>query len=675
IENAIANAEKITPKRASENLLAHADLARLSKELATIITDGEIDVKIEELGLAEMINPDSIEQFWRLELKSLLKKFGGKIAAAETEGAKPAKARKEPAQGRVLQSKAEVAAFIGGLPNDRPVAYYLACLGNRAEGLAIGTESCNVYIPLRDGDLSHVAAFFEGDFPKIGFNTKKDLHTLRAHGICMKNLVFDLLLAGYLLGNVKDSDDIENVSLEYLNEGLNLQPAAKAQISLFDEETDIVQESANAAFAQVNVVARVYPIMAEMLKGQELDGVFYEIEMPLLFVLADMEKYGIEIDAVFIKGYGDSFTVLIDRLTTEIHELAGAEFNINSTKQLGKVLFEDMGIRSLKKTKTGHSTNVEVLEKLAKDHPIAAKVLEYRSYAKLRSTYVDGLLAAIDKTDGRIHTTFTQATTSTGRLSSVEPNLQNIPVRTRLGRELRRAFMAADGFTFVDADYSQIELRILAELSQDATFLAAFANNQDIHRITAAQVFGVAFEDVTEQMRYMAKAVNFGIVYGISAFSLAEDIKVSVKEAESFIEGYFAKYPQVKQYLDYAVQSAKQAGFAQTIFKRRRLVPELAHKAFVTRSYGERVAMNTPVQGSAADIIKIAMIKVHGRLKQEGLESRLILQVHDELLIETKLGEEERVMAILRDEMENAVSLSVPLAIDINVGKSWYDAK
>ena len=668
IEAAIEAAEFITPKRAAENLRLHADSARLSKELATIITNAPIEAAVEDLRLTELINPASLAEFRRLELKSLLKKYGGSM------NENPAQSPREAASWQILQDAAEINNFIAALPKNTPVAYCFARESGAVTGIALAAHLAAAFIPLNRQFFSHIAPFFEEDYQKVAFDAKKDLHTLHSRGISMANPVFDLLLAGHLLGGIKDGDDIGDVSLEYLKESIATPAASEGQLSLLDAARDDERELADLAIARADALSRAWPVMSEMLKNQGLERVFYEIEMPLLFALADMERWGVGVEIAFIKQYGEKLTAHINRLTTEIHALAGYEFNINSTKQLAKVLFEDMGIKSLKKTKTGHSTNVEVLEKLARDHEIAAKILEYRSYAKLRSTYVDGLVAAIGA-DGRIHTTFNQASTSTGRLSSAEPNLQNIPVRTRLGRELRRAFVASDGFVFVDADYSQIELRILAELSQDSTFLSAFANNQDIHRITAAQVFGVDFEGVTDDMRRIAKAVNFGIVYGISAFSLADDIKVSVKEAEGFISRYFARYPQVKTYLDFAIESARQAGFAQTIFGRRRGLPELSHANFTTRSFGERAAMNMPVQGSAADIIKIAMIKVSNRLKSEKLESRLILQVHDELLIEAKLGEEEQVKAILRDEMENAVSISVPLVIDINIGGNWYDAK
>jgi len=671
IEAAIADAEAITPKKASENLRNFADQARLSKELATIITTADVPVKIDDLLLGNMINSSSMAMYRQYELKSLLKKFAGMEAKDGKSAAESGSVSAKPL-GKII-TPGEFSDFIAKADAAQVACYHLIYEGGKPIGLAVSCDGNSIYMPINDDGLSETTAFFEGNTQKAAFDAKKDVRFLRSQGIALKNLTFDLLLAGYLLGNAKDGDDLNDLSLEYLGETMELTDSGE-QLSLLDEPSDNIQNEADAAFAALSVIERIFPIMQEDLKQQELNSVYYDIEMPLLHVLADMESLGVKVDGEFLSEYGKKLTVEIDRLTAEIHALAGSNFNINSTKQLAKVLFEDMGIKSIKKTKTGYSTDVEVLEKLAVHHEIAQKILEYRSHQKLRSTYVDGLLSAIGP-DGKIHTTFNQAIAATGRLSSIDPNLQNIPVKTELGRELRRAFVASDGFVFVDADYSQIELRVLAELSGDETFLAAFRENQDIHRITASRVFHVPFDEVTDEQRRIAKAVNFGIVYGISAFSLADDIKVSNKEAESFIDGYFGRYPSVKKYMDITVTEAKRVGYAKTIFGRRRLIPELSHKAFTTRSFGERAAMNMPVQGTAADIIKIAMIKVWERLAKEGLESRLVLQVHDELLIEAKEGEEEQVKAILKDEMENAVSLSVPLAIDVSEGKSWYDAK
>ena len=675
IETAIANVDSIKPPRAAQNLRDFAEQARLSKELATIVLDAEIDVDIAGLRLGDIMNPEALAQFHRLELKSMLKR--AQAAGKSVDAVSIGTASGRPAlNGRIINLD-EWQSILSSVGNDVICIYRLTVENGEISGLAVQAGENLVYLPVANDKAAFFVAitpFFEGNYVKVAFDAKKDVSLLRLQGLAIRNLGFDLLLAGYLLNNVKDGDNLNDVSLEYLGSGIVMPAASEAQISLLDEPVDSTQEAADAAFAQINVISQVHPIMMGALKEQNLNTLYYEIEMPLLHVLADMEHLGVRCDGEFIMSYGEKLTTVIDRLTKEIHAIAGGEFNINSTKQLAKVLFEDMGIRSIKKTKTGHSTNVEVLEKLAQEHEIARKILEYRSHTKLRSTYVDGLLAQIG-TDGKIHTTFNQAVAATGRLSSIEPNLQNIPVRTQLGRELRRAFVPSDGFVFVDADYSQIELRVLAHLSQDETFLEAFRQNQDIHLITAARVFHVPFDEVTDEMRRISKAVNFGIVYGISAFSLAEDIKVSVREAEGFINNYFDRYPDVKRYIDTAVATAKQRGYAETIFGRRRYIPELAQANFNTRSFGERAAMNMPVQGAAADIIKIAMIKVHNRLRDEGLESRLILQVHDELLIEAKIGEEDKVKEILKDEMENAVNLSVPMSIDVNIGKSWYDAK
>ncbi|MDR2166279.1 MAG: DNA polymerase I [Clostridiales bacterium] len=644
----------VKPKKAAQNLLEMAEIARLSKELATIVTDAEIDFDPERLKPGEMFNPQAFEEFRRLELKSLMKKFGN--LSNERSSAQ--------ISGEILDKMPEI-------PPDMPVVYHILREGGAARGFALAFGEKIAFLP----HISALGDFFQGPNPKIGFDTKKDIHFLRQNGIEVNNLAFDLLIAGYLLGNLKDGDSIADLSLEYLKEPLDLPKAKDTQLSLLEQHEESSEDLAQTAFGYVSAISRAYPLMRDLLAGQGMDKLFYEVEIPLISVLADMESRGIAIDSNFIKEYGKNLDVDISRLTGEIYDLAGSEFNINSPKQLAKVLFEDLGLRGGKRTKTGFSTNVEVLQKLAREHAIAAKILEYRSYAKLRSTYVDGLLNAINPETGRVHTTFNQAVAATGRLSSNHPNLQNIPVRTALGRELRRAFVAAPGFVFVDADYSQIELRILAELSGDETFLTAFAQKQDIHRITAARVFQVDFDEVTDSMRSAAKAVNFGIVYGISAFALAEDINVSVREAESFIKGYFARYPAVSAYMERAVADAKVKGYSETLWGRRRPLPELSHSNFQTRAFGERAAMNMPVQGSAADIIKIAMVKVYNRLRAEGLQSRLILQIHDELLIEAAEGEIEAVRAILLDEMQNAVQMSVPLDIDINIGANWYDAK
>ena len=401
---------------------------------------------------------------------------------------------------------------------------------------------------------------------------------------------------------------------------------------------------------------------------------YEQIERPLIFVLADMELTGMIADAQALKEYSDQLTGRIDELEQEIYAKAGEQFNINSPKQLGVILFEKLGMPYGKKTKTGYSTAADVLDKLAPEYPIVAQILEYRQLTKLRSTYAEGLAGCI-QADGRIHTTFQQTITATGRLSSTEPNLQNIPIRMELGRLIRKVFLPAEHHVFVDADYSQIELRVLAHMSGDQTLIDAYRQAQDIHRITASQVFHIPFDEVTDLQRRNAKAVNFGIVYGISSFGLGEDLGITRQEASTYIKQYFATYPKIKEFLDQMVKQAKETGCAVTLFGRRRPVPELTSSNFMQRSFGERVAMNSPIQGTAADIIKIAMIRVHDRLAEEGLSSKLILQVHDELLIETELSEQEQVRQILEQEMQHAADLAVTLEIDMHTGHNWYEAK
>ena len=415
------------------------------------------------------------------------------------------------------------------------------------------------------------------------------------------------------------------------------------------------------------------PTLLAELHETGMEDLYWEMELPLVFTLFGMEQEGIRVDAQALKTYGEELAVRIGELETKIYEEAGETFNINSPKQLGVILFDKMGLKGGKKTKTGYSTSAEVLEKLAPECPLVADILEYRQLAKLKSTYADGLAAYIEP-DGRIHTTFQQTITATGRLSSVEPNLQNIPIRMELGRQIRKVFIPREGCVLVDADYSQIELRVLAHMSGDANLIHAYRGAQDIHRLTASQVFHIPFDEVTDLQRRNAKAVNFGIVYGISSFGLSQDLSISRKEAQEYIQKYFETYPKIKEFLDSCVEEAKEKGYARTMFGRRRPMPELKSSNFMQRSFGERVAMNAPIQGTAADIIKIAMNRVDRRLKAEGLKSRLLLQVHDELLIEAYTEELDKVEQILSEEMQGAAELAVPLEIDMKQGKNWYEA-
>ncbi len=489
-----------------------------------------------------------------------------------------------------------------------------------------------------------------------------------------KERYFDILVAAYLLNPLKNDYAPEDIAGEYLGLTIPDRTQVCGKASYADTYALKSREFMEYACFQAYVCLMAAPLLLEKLEAQGMRSLLYEIEMPLTRVLHDMERYGVLVKPDELKAYGEALTGRIAELEQAVYEQAGCEFNINSPKQLGEVLFEKMGIKGGKKTKTGYSTAADVLEKLAPDYPVVSDILEYRGYTKLKSTYAEGLAAYIDE-GGRIHSSFNQTITATGRISSTEPNLQNIPMRMELGRRIRKVFVPMEGCLFMDADYSQIELRILAHMSEDAQLIEAYQMEEDIHRITASKVFHTPFEEVTDLQRRNAKAVNFGIVYGISSFGLSQDLSISKKEAAAYIEQYFETYPGVKRFLDEMVEKAKKQGYVTTMYGRRRPIPELSSSNFMQRSFGERVAMNSPIQGTAADIMKIAMIRVWENLHKENLKSRLILQVHDELLIETYAGEEEQVRQILTEQMQQAANLSVTLEIDLHTGDNWYEAK
>jgi DNA polymerase-1 len=488
-----------------------------------------------------------------------------------------------------------------------------------------------------------------------------------------EDAVFDAGLAAYLLQPNQSEYEYDTLAKVYLDVTLpsEKEMLGKEKLGYFSFEDERVQKW--MAY-QAIVPYKIKSVLREKLKETGMESLYDEMELPCLYALYEMEKNGIRVDGEALHQYGKKLRTRIEELTAEIHAMAGEEFNINSPKKLGEILFEKLGLKNGKKTKTGYSTSAEVLEKLKNAHPIIPKILEYRQLTKLNSTYAEGLAGYI-RADGRIHGKFHQTVTVTGRISSADPNLQNIPTRMPLGREIRKVFIPEEGSVFVDADYSQIELRVLAHMSGDAALIAAYQADEDIHAITASQVFDVPLDQVDSTLRRKAKAVNFGIVYGISSFGLGQDLDISRKEAEGYIEKYFATYGKVKEFLDRTVEDAKKNGYTVTMFGRRRPIPELASSNFMTRSFGERAAMNAPVQGTAADIIKIAMVRVNRRLKEEHLQSKLVLQIHDELIIETKKEEVEIVQKILVQEMMHAADLAVPLLVDANVGDSWYDAK
>lgn len=659
IENAHAHADELKPPRAANAMKEHWDLAVMSKELATINVNAEFPYELAEAKLENIYTEEAYAWFQKLQFKNLLSRFDVKAPSNKIEDSfHEIRNRKE---AEAVFEKADGAACIGAciFKNKEEV---LPLFADQAQigGIGISFSKEDHYC-IRTGPdlqiswlLEQLSRVTAGAERFAIFDLKSQLDNLK---IQKKENCFDVTVAAYLLNPLKSNYDYEDVAREQL--GLVIEEKSEEYVKVCYE--------AYTAFAASR-------ILLDKLKETGMEELFTKIEMPLVFALYHMEKNGVRVNSDALKEYGDQLAVHIQALEKEIYEEAGETFNINSPKQLGVILFEKMQIPGGKKTKTGYSTAADVLEKLAPDHPIVSKILEYRQYAKLKSTYADGLAAYIGP-DGRIHGKFNQTITATGRISSTEPNLQNIPVRTELGRMIRKVFVPEEGYVFVDADYSQIELRVLAHCSGDAHLIEAYREARDIHRITASQVFHVPFADVTDQQRRNAKAVNFGIVYGISSFGLSQDLSITRKEAAKYIDDYFQTYPGIKTFLDHAVQHAKDQGYAVTLFGRRRPVPELSSSNFMQRSFGERVAMNSPIQGTAADIIKIAMIGVDRRLKEEGLKSRLVLQVHDELLIEAEQTEVETVKEILRQEMEQAASLDVPLEIDMHTGDNWYEAK
>ncbi len=659
IEEAHEHVDELKPPRASKALSEHWDLAVLSKELATINVKADFPYELSEAKLGNLYTEEAYIFFQKLEFKNLLSRFDVSAPANKVEDGFKIITSKSEAEKVFVQ--AEEASTIGAvifkdLENVLPLFADQAGLGGI--GLCFSKEESYCIKVEKDitGEwlLKKLADVAEKAETYAMFHLKESMEqvTIRNQANC-----FDVSVAAYLLNPLKNNYTWEDVAREHL--GL-----------MIDEKIDQDMKACYESYVNYASVE----VLRQKLRDTKMDTLFRDIEMPLVFTLFDMEQNGIRVEADALKQYGDQLAGKIAELEKEIYEEAGETFNINSPKQLGVVLFENMKLPGGRKTKTGYSTAADVLEKLAPEHPVVAKILEYRQYTKLKSTYADGLANYIQD-DGRIHGKFNQTITATGRISSTEPNLQNIPVRMELGRLIRKVFIPEEGYRFVDADYSQIELRVLAHCSGDEHLIQAYKEQSDIHRITASQVFHIPFDEVTPQQRRNAKAVNFGIVYGISSFGLSQDLSITRKEAAKYIDDYFATYPRIKTFLDHAVTHAKEEGYVVTLFGRRRPVPELSSSNFMQRSFGERVAMNSPIQGAAADIIKIAMIRVNQRLKDQKMKSRLVLQVHDELLIEAYEPELDEVQNILKEEMEHAAELKVPLEIDMHTGDNWYEAK
>lgn len=665
LDGVYAAVDSMKASKMKQNLIENKDLAYLSKTLATIKLDCPIPFEFSEATYNDPFNAEAYTLFEDLELKSFYKRFS-------------VEKKEELTFETVLIDDIDgYNALLAKLQKAKEVSFAWITQDGEALGVAVCMDLEHVYLIrfmmfITEAMVADNLLALSRDYQVqlACMHMKKLLSFLDFHE---EDAVFDAGLAAYLLQPNQSEYEYDTLAKVYLDVTLpsEKEMLGKEKLGYFSFEDEKVQKW--MAY-QAIVPYKIKSVLREKLKKTGMESLYDEMELPCLYALYEMEKNGIRVDGEALHQYGKKLRTRIEELTAEIHAMAGEEFNINSPKKLGEILFEKLGLKNGKKTKTGYSTSAEVLEKLKNAHPIIPKILEYRQLTKLNSTYAEGLAGYI-RADGRIHGKFHQTVTVTGRISSADPNLQNIPTRMPLGREIRKVFIPEEGSVFVDADYSQIELRVLAHMSGDAALIAAYQADEDIHAITASQVFDVPLDQVDSTLRRKAKAVNFGIVYGISSFGLGQDLDISRKEAEGYIEKYFATYGKVKEFLDRTVEDAKKNGYTVTMFGRRRPIPELASSNFMTRSFGERAAMNAPVQGTAADIIKIAMVRVNRRLKKEHLQSKLVLQIHDELIIETKKEEVEIVQKILVQEMMHAADLAVPLLVDANVGDSWYDAK
>lgn len=672
IENAYEHVEELTPNKAKNNLKEYYEQAQLSKTLATININTPLEYSFENAGLSDMFTKDAYQLFKRLEFKSILSRFEKNVESYnDDELEKSFKIIEDLSDAEKVFTAFGMADSVGlFMVPDKSNGLFAVALsrtGDSGDGrtvyIPVGGFMTAEYLSDRTAELVHV--LHENGKKACFINLKEQLDFLP---IAESDEAEDTALMAYLLNPLKDTYQYDDIARDFL--GLLVKSRADIMGKALYEESD---KAYICACYNAYTAARAYKVLEQRLENEDMAGLYENIEKPLVYALKEMESNGILVDKEGLIAYGDMLKERIAVVEKEVYELAGTQFNINSPKQLGEVLFGQMGLPGGKKTKTGYSTSADVLEKLAPEHPVVGKVLEYRQLTKLNSTYADGLLQYIGE-DGRIHGKFNQTITATGRISSTEPNLQNIPIRMELGSRIRQVFIPKPGFVFLDSDYSQIELRILAHMSDDENLIAAYNSDEDIHRITASQVFNTPLNEVTKAQRSNAKAVNFGIVYGISSFGLSQDLSISKKEAAKYIEKYFETYPKVHEFLNGLVSSAKEKGYSVTMFKRRRPIPELSSSNFMQRSFGERVAMNAPIQGTAADIIKLAMIGVYHKLKELGLKSKLILQVHDELLIETAKDEVDIVKSILDEQMKNAARLSVALVVDTNEGSNWLEA-
>lgn len=661
--------DEVGKKSVRESLLEHKELAELSKSLATIVTDAPVTYTWEEAKIHDLNTQAAYVWFKKLEFKNFLNRFD-KGVSGENQTAH---------FRRINELKVAQDAFDRILSTEDEIGVSFAAeAGRNAEllGIAVSISEDDCFFISESETITE--AFLKEQIGRIGRAKKISCANIKNYYSYLNSFeterFFDVILAAYLLNPLKNDYTVEDVANEYLGIMLPERNQCFGKSALRDVMNTQPEQFLSFWCYEAEVCRKVTGVLQEKLRESGMFQLMQEIEMPLTCVLYSMQEEGIRVKKEELNTYGEKLQIRIVQLEQEIYEAAGCEFNIQSPKQLGEVLFQKLQLPGGKKTKTGYSTAADVLEKLSGEYPIVKSILEYRGLAKLKSTYADGLAGYIEEND-RIHSTFNQTITATGRISSTEPNLQNIPIRMELGRQIRKVFVPKENCCFMDADYSQIELRVLASMSGDEQLIEAYRLHADIHRTTASQVFHIPFDEVTDLQRRNAKAVNFGIVYGISSFGLSEDLSISRKEAAAYIDRYFETYPQVKTFLDKLVADAKENGYVTTLFGRRRPVPELRSSNFMQRSFGERVAMNSPIQGTAADIIKIAMIRVWKRIQKEQLHSRMILQVHDELLIETYLDEQEHIAAILEEEMTHAAELAVTLEIDLHAGSNWYEAK
>lgn len=663
IENIIENIDSVkgSPRKKIEE---NKELAIMSKRLATIIRDVPIDFDLEKLEFGNYDKSKLIEVFNELDFNTLISRLDldeeVKVIVNKLEDVEEFINKARSSKKIILKTISRT----GNILEKNIMQIYLSVDG---EELFWADES-------QIDEIKELLV--DEDLRVYGYNLKEDYIALRPYGISLSNIYFDIAIAEYLIDSSSSNYTYDSIAMNYFGQKIKSSEEllgkgvkAKKYEDLEKEELD------NTIGSIVQLVEKVVPKMEEKLVNMDMDGLFYHVEIPLVEVLGYMEYEGVMVDKDKLIELGEEFKISIDKLEKDIYNLAGEEFNINSPKQLGVILFEKLELPVIKKTKTGYSTNAEVLEHLSDKHEIIDKITEYRQIVKLKSTYVDGLINIINPISHRIHSSFNQTITTTGRISSTDPNLQNIPVRLELGRNIRKVFIADKGFKLVDADYSQIELRVLAHMSQDEHMIDAFNHNVDIHTKTASQVFGIDINDVTSEQRSAAKAVNFGIVYGISDFGLAKNLHIPVKEAKNYIDSYLNTYEDIKSYMDSTIEEAKEDGYVKTILNRRRYIPEIKSSNTILKNLGKRLAMNAPIQGSAADIIKIAMVNVYKKLEERDLKSKLVLQVHDELIIECIEEELEEVSKIVKDEMEHAVSMDVNLDVDLNTGDSWYETK